>query len=98
MDELLEKLQSELEIASWDLIDPHYKRDVVVFVKLPNDLVQTALLFADNKSHLVKGLMDAGELYKPSAEEVAQWMKDHSQRFKFLIVRPFVLIQPVVKS
>lgn len=93
MDELKVKLQSEIEKANWELINPHFQRDVVLYLKPENDLVQVAVLCALNKSHLIKGLMDAGELYKPTSNEVLEWSKDEGYKFNFLIVQPFVLIQ-----
>lgn len=91
--ELSEKFKSELELASWDLIEPHYKRDVVFYLKSPNDLVQVAVHLANNKAHIVKALMDAGELFRPSESQIGLWHKESQKKFKFLIVQPFVLIQ-----
>lgn len=91
--ELSEKFKSELEDASWDLIEPHYKREAVFYLKSPNDLVQVAVHLANNKALIVKALMDTGELSRPSEQQVDLWQKDSLKKFKFLIVRPFVLIQ-----
>lgn len=84
-----------LEILECDflLLEPHLLRDAVILVRPPNDLIQVGRLMADNKSHLVKGLMEANEIIKPSKEMIDKWKNDKNIKFNFLIIQPFVLIK-----
>lgn len=93
MDELIQKFQEELEESSFELIEPHFKREAVYCLKKPNDLIHMAIHIANNRANIVKGYLDSGELYKPDQSEANKWLNDTSIRFKFLIVQPFVLIQ-----
>jgi hypothetical protein len=95
MNDLLKKIESEIEVCSFDLLSPHHKREALYFVKTPNDLAQVGMLAADNKAHLIKGLMEAGELYRPKNPEIDLWEKDLTIKFKFIIVSPFVFIQKI---
>lgn len=93
MEEIKQKLESEILDCQWELIEPHHLKQTVYYLKSPNDLVQVGVLVASNKAHLIKGLMDAGEIYRPSDEEVKKWSNDKNLFFKFLIIQPFVFIQ-----
>jgi hypothetical protein len=90
---LNEKLSQEVDEASFEMLKPHLERGVVIALKPSNDLVQIGVLFADNKTHLIKGLLDAKELYRPTALDQEKWSQNNSLAFKVLIIAPFVLIQ-----
>lgn len=91
--ELYQKLSSEVDTTNWEMIHPHFLRDVVYLLKSPNDLIQMGILVAENKAHLIQGFLAAGELYKPTESEVEQFKNDLKINFKVLIIQPFVFIQ-----
>lgn len=93
MDETLQKLHSEIDITSWEMLHPHYMREALFILNKPNDLAQMGKLIADNKTHLVKAFLDSNELRRPTETEIAGFKNDEKLKFKFLIVQPFVLVQ-----
>ena len=84
-----------LEILQCDsnLLEPHFLRGAIIFVRPPNDLAQIGRLMADNKTHLIKGLLEANELIKPTEELFNEWKNDKDAKFNFIIIQPFVLVQ-----
>jgi hypothetical protein len=93
MDEILQKLKSEIDITSWEMIHPHHVRDAVFIVNKPMELWDVGKLIAENKAHLVKALLDSNELRRPTENEIAGFKNDEKLKFKFLIIQPFVLVQ-----
>jgi hypothetical protein len=90
---LREKLVAEIDEAIWALLEVHHKREAVFYLKAGNDLAQVAAMVAEDKAHLIKGLMDAGELAKVSEEQVKIWETRPEYKFKFIIISPYVFIQ-----
>jgi hypothetical protein len=94
MSEVRDKLQAELATASWELLQPHYERDALFVVDGALDLVDVGVAVAEDRTSEVQGWIEAGQLVRPTAEQAGHW-SEHGGTFQFLIVQPFVLVQPV---
>ncbi len=84
---------SVIEEIEWSWLRRHLERDAVIIVAPALDLAAAAQRLAANDSGSVAAWIAAGQLSKPSAEQLAKWNAAPSQRFRMLIVQPYVLIQ-----
>lgn len=95
MTELRRKLQSEVGTAGWAPLEPHYRRDALFLVDGSLDLIDAALAIAQNDTRVVQRWIEAAELVRPTAEQVQRWQTEGHGGFRFVIVQPFVLAQPL---
>ena len=94
MQELKEKLQTEIEEADWDMLKIHHDNGAVFIVHGELSLIDAAVAVAMDKTDFVKIWLDNGELARPSDKEVTQFEKDKfSKMCQFIIVQPYVLIK-----
>ena len=56
-------------------------------------LVEVAVAVASDDGARVEQWMDAGQLTKPTEEQVAAWQDETDDRFTVVIVQPYVLAQ-----
>ncbi|MGB5310496.1 MAG: DUF2288 family protein [Polyangiales bacterium] len=56
-------------------------------------LVEVAVAVAQDDSEHVRRWMDAGQLRKPTAAQIARWEGEALARFTVVIVQPYVLAQ-----
>jgi hypothetical protein len=84
---------SVVEETEWGWLRRHLERDAVIIVAPALDLAEAAQRLAADDSGSVAAWIAAGLLCKPSAEQLAEWNAAPGQRFRMLIVQPYVLIQ-----
>ena len=94
MSDLRKQLNEDLNVASWDMLEPHLKRDALVEVHESLDLVEVGIAIAEDKADLVKDWMEKG-LIKGVKEKKTEWEK---VQFKFLILSPYVLMQVLTEN
>lgn len=92
-DELRARLTNEVHRVDWGPLAPHAKRGGVVLVDTRLDLVDVALAVAQDDSSSVQQWMEAGQLIKPTEEQVDRWKEETEERFTVVIVQPYVLAQ-----
>ena len=92
--ELRQKLQNDLMVGFWKDIKPQVNHGAV-FAVLDYDLLDAGLALAQDDAHKVRSLLSAGQLQRVSPEKSAQ-LPD-KQQCRFLIIRPYVLIQVVAE-
>ena len=93
-DELKEKLSQEVDEADWNLLKKHHESETVFIVGKDLDLVDVGVAIAMDKSHMVKGWLDSGQLAKPTDEQVKYYEENEFKKMcKFIIIQPYVLIQ-----
>lgn len=92
--ELQSRLESEVLEVEWDALEPHYVREALIYVSPEVPLVKVAMAVSLDFAEDVKRWMQDGAVRKVTEELAAGWAED--ARFRFLIVQPFVLAQPVV--
>lgn len=95
MDEVRSKLQDELDVVDWRALRVQAGRDSVILVAPELDLVEVAWCVAKDRSAEVAGWVGAGQLCKPSAEDLDAWERDLDKPFRILIIAPYVLIQAI---
>lgn len=90
--ELRQKLQNDLMLGFWKDIKPQVHQGIV-FAVLDYDLIEAGIALAQDDASMVRHLLNSGQLQRVSASQSEQ-LPD-TQHCRFLIVRPYVLIQVV---
>ena len=94
VDELYEKLRSEVQAVAWDALAPHASRGALLVVAPELDLATVAVKVAQDDAAAVGAWVAAGRLFKPSQEMMQQWQAEEGgELFSFVIVQPYVLCQ-----
>ena len=60
------------------------------------DLLDVALAIASDDLDQVTEYIDAGQIFRPSLAQLADWCVDPSTRFQVVILQPYVLAQPII--
>ncbi|PXA05079.1 DUF2288 domain-containing protein [Coraliomargarita sinensis] len=92
-EEKLEKYSGEVD---WGYLKPHYEAGAMIYVDPELDLKSAGMAFAKDDQAQVKAWLKSGDLVQPCNLHAEHWQKEKTQ-FKAMIVRPFVLAQPVQK-
>lgn len=90
-EEKLEKYSGEVD---WSYLKPHYEKGSLVYVDPSLDLKTAGLAFTQDDQAQVKAWLKSGDLVQPCDLHAEHWEKTGTA-FKAMIVRPFVLVQPV---
>ncbi len=93
--EMQERLEAEIMEVEWDALLPHYARGAVVRIAEDLPLVKVAMAFGLDLKDDVTAWMAEGKVTKPTDEDAKAWRAN--DRFRFLIVQPFVLVQRIVE-
>lgn len=86
-------LETLLDEAEWNWLQPHAERDVVLVVDPGLDLLDVGVAIASDNTTSVHQWITQKLLCKPSGAQLSDWNTDQAKRFHALIVRPYVLIQ-----
>lgn len=89
--DLRQSLIDLLDEAELDWLQPHLDREVVIWVDHSLDLVDVGMAIAQDNANMVRRWIEEQFLVKPDAERIEQW--NPADRFRALIVQPYVLIQ-----
>ena len=92
-EELRARLSNEVHRVDWKPLAAHAKRGGLVLVDTGLDLVEVAVAVAKDDSASVRQWMGAGQLLKPTADQITAWQADPADRFTVVIVQPYVLAQ-----
>lgn len=92
-EELREKLKSEILSASWSDLEPHFNRGALFLVAGELDLVDVGIKAATDDALAIGKWIEANQIVRPNALDIAKWSQNPNQSFKFLIVAPYVLTQ-----
>lgn len=94
MEEIKEKLKTEIEQADWDMLKVHHDNGAVFIVHGELSLVDAAYAVATDKVNFVKIWLDNGELSRPTNSEVDDFKKEPFKKIcDFVIVQPYVLVK-----
>lgn len=91
--DLRQQLTSAQDEAAWEWLEPHAKRDAIIWVSDEINLVDVGVAIASDDTIQVQRWIDEQVISKPTAQQLSQWNRDASIRFQSLIVAPFVLIK-----
>ncbi len=91
-DLIRKKLEEDCGVAGWELLQPHQKRDALFLVDEGLDLVTVGVAVAQDDALQLNGWLEAGEVSRPTKEELAAWSENPTSApsFSFVIVQPFV--------
>lgn len=87
------KLEKYSGVVEWEILEPHYKSEALLWVDPSLDLTAVGEAIAKDEAEKVKGWKESGDLVTPSAPHAFHW-EESEARFRALVVSPFVLIQP----
>jgi len=94
MNDLKEKLKTEVETADWDMLRIHHERQAVFLVDQSIELLDVAVAVAQDNSQLVSMWLTDKKLARPEEELVSEFEKDDYKKiFDFVIIQPYVLVQ-----
>lgn len=92
MEELKEKLKTEVEETDWAPLIQHNENQAV-YIVTGLDLLDAAVAVAEDRVEFIKLWLESGALRKPSSEEVEKWNANKNLKMaKFIIIQPYVLI------
>jgi hypothetical protein len=94
--ELQARLEAEVMEVEWEALKPHQARDALIYVSPAVPLVKVAMAVHLDFAADVQAWMADGAVSKVREDLAAAWQDD--LRFRFLIVQPFVLIQPILDA
>lgn len=98
MTEMEERFRRDLAEVTWRDLRIHMRRDALILVAASLDLIEVATAVARDDKETVQGWVAMGALGKPVREQLDSWETDLEQRFRMLIVQPFILIQECVDA
>ena len=89
-----EKLEKYSGNVDWSYLKPHFEAGSMIYVDPSLDLKTAGLAFANDDQAQVQAWLKAGDLVQPCDLHAEHW-KDSNTHFNAMIVRPFVLAQPL---
>lgn len=89
--EIYEKLKTELQSVEFSALQPHVQREALLVCDGSLDLLQLGVDLAMDRVETIKSLMQSGKIKKLSEGESQKISPD--QKFLFLILQPFVIVQ-----
>lgn len=95
MENLKEKLKTEIEKATWPLLEEHNKREALLIADLELNLVDVAAAIAQDDVQNVKEWLSTEKLVRPTEEMIQSWEENPELGFKFLIIQPYVVAQEI---
>lgn len=90
----IEEFRNEIDTASWELLEDHYKRGALFIIDRKLKLEEVANAFSRDYTDIVKLWLDNKEL-KIVDEESSKLMSANPKEklVSFIIVQPYVIIQ-----
>jgi hypothetical protein len=95
-DSLKKSLSDALDEAQWSWLKPHAQRDALILVAPELDIVEVGMMVAQDQAKEVERRVQAGQISKPTLDQIAEWDLVPTTSFKCLIVQPFILMQPLL--
>ncbi len=89
--EKLEKYSGEVD---WSYLKPHFEEGNLIYVDPALDLKTAGLAFAEDNKTQVQAWLKNGDLVQPCELHAQHWLQSGTH-FNAMIVRPFILAQPV---
>lgn len=90
----LEKLEKYSGNVDWSYLKPHYEAGSMIYVDPALDLKTAGIAFTNDDKDQVQAWLKSGDLVQPCDLHVEHW-KEADTHFSAMIVRPFVLAQPI---
>ncbi len=94
--ELKQKINLETGKLTWQELQRHFARGVVVVIDPTLDLVEVAHSFARDDKEKVQHWADNGQLHRASDADALEWQEENSA-FWSVVVSPWILVQPITQ-
>lgn len=88
-----EELALNIDEAQWQWLKPNLERGALITVTAALDLAEAGVKIAADDAVVVTAWIAAGQIGKPTLEEIEAWDKEPGKKFLTLIISPYVLIQ-----
>jgi hypothetical protein len=95
MQDIKNKLATDIADIEWRDLIPHSQRDAVIVVTPHLSLVEVGVAIATDNTQSVQHWISEDLIHKPSAQQLSQWNAQPEIEFRTLIVQPFVLVTRV---
>lgn len=93
--EIVEHFRKDLAEVCWRDLRIHLQRDALITLTEDKEMVEVATAIARDDKDRVQSWISAGNLAKPTREEIEAWEQNLEKPFRMLIVQPYILIQAV---
>lgn len=90
----LEKLAKYTGDVDWDYLRPHFESGALLYVDPSADLQAIGLALTQDDKPQIQQWLKSGDLVQPCQLHAEHWQQTQA-RFNAMIVRPFVLAQPI---
>jgi hypothetical protein len=94
--ELRAQLTELLDEAELDWLKPQIQKDVVVIVHEGLDLVDVGVAIAQDDTLKVDRWIGEQLITKPTNDHLTKWHQNPQQKFRAIIVQPYVLVQELL--
>jgi len=91
------KVNLETAQMAWSEMQRYFASGAAIYVAPELDLVEAALQMSDDNTALVGLWMAAGQFGKVTDEQARLWLETAATHW-VVVISPWVLVQPVVKS
>lgn len=89
-----DKLEKYTGVVDWEYLRPHFESGALLYVDPCLEITGVGKALADDDKGKIDTWLKSGDLVKPGKLH-AQWWQENPQEFTALVVRPFVLMQPL---
>jgi len=89
-----EKIAKYTGDVDWEYIKPHYLAGNIIYVDPSLNLAKVGAAFAEDNKEQVNTWLKKADIIQPGHHH-ADWWEHDQTRFNALIMKPFVLIQPI---
>ena len=94
-EDLLTSLNKETAKLSWNELERHFARGSVIKIEQGEDLIETAVLFANDDAKAIENKISKGLVSNASIDDAKTWNERQSE-FWAVVVAPFVLVQEIL--
>ncbi len=91
-DDVLDKLNLETGVISWDELVRHFARGVVIAVEQPLDLIEAASCLTQDDTATLKDWLENGSVRRASDDDARDWTS-RAPDFWCVVTAPWVLVQ-----
>ena len=93
----LAKIEGETARAPWDELLRFFASGTAMYVAPELDLVQVAFQISEDNAAQVQHWMSQNQLHPVNDEQAAQWLEQSLETWT-VVVRPWVLVQPIYQN
>jgi len=95
---LRQQLESEIGDCLASDLKAHIERGAVVIVAPEIELIDAGLAVAEDDADSVKYWIEKESFRRPKESEIKTWADEPELKFRSVIVRPYVLVQPLANA